>query len=185
VEGASAVFILRGMMSPFAHPLFTSMTGIGLGWAAQSNRWSVKLFAPWLGLALAMSLHAMWNLSATIHVQLWLVTYLFLMAPCGLGVGLILLLALKREGELLRHHLRGDLAPEQLRAVSSVWRRVAFSLGKLFRKGPSGWLAAESFLQVASELAFWRNRQQRGFVSDPAEEGELLAQLHRLQSKLT
>ena len=29
-----AVLILRGVLSPFAHPLFTSMTGIGCGLAA-------------------------------------------------------------------------------------------------------------------------------------------------------
>ena len=36
-EDLKVVFILRGMASPFSHPLFTSMTGIGLGWARQSD----------------------------------------------------------------------------------------------------------------------------------------------------
>ena len=183
-EAASAVFILRGMMSPFSHPLFTSMTGIGLGWAAQSDRWLVKIFAPLAGLAAAMTLHSIWNLSATIQIEAWLLTYLFFMVPCLLGVGLIVLLALGREGRLLRTHLRGELSEQQLRSVSSVWGRIGFSLGKLFRKGPAGWLAAENFLQVASELAFWRNRQQRGFGGDPSEEAELLGQLRTLQGKL-
>jgi RsiW-degrading membrane proteinase PrsW (M82 family) len=36
--GGSVLFtlILRGVLSPFAHPLFTSMTGIGAGLAANS-----------------------------------------------------------------------------------------------------------------------------------------------------
>ena len=36
-EGLTFVFILRGALAPFSHPLFTSMTGIGLGLARQST----------------------------------------------------------------------------------------------------------------------------------------------------
>ena len=36
--GVLAVLILRGVLSPFAHPLFTSMTGIGCGLAGQPLR---------------------------------------------------------------------------------------------------------------------------------------------------
>ena len=35
--GLTGVFIVRGMFAPFSHPLFTSMTGIGLGLARQSR----------------------------------------------------------------------------------------------------------------------------------------------------
>src|SRR4030095_2986874 len=38
--GAGALtftWVLRGMAAPFSHPLFTSMTGIGLGWSRQSD----------------------------------------------------------------------------------------------------------------------------------------------------
>jgi RsiW-degrading membrane proteinase PrsW (M82 family) len=42
----SGLFILRGTISPFAHPLFTSMTGIGLGWAIQSHNKAVKAVTP-------------------------------------------------------------------------------------------------------------------------------------------
>ena len=65
--GASIVtFILRGVVSPFAHPLFTSMTGIGLGLARQAAAGSaMKFFGPVGGLALAMFLHFLWNFSAS------------------------------------------------------------------------------------------------------------------------
>src|SRR3954470_20760353 len=33
--GPLVAFIMRGVVSPFAHPFFTSMTGIGLGLARQ------------------------------------------------------------------------------------------------------------------------------------------------------
>ena len=39
--GLALLFTLRGMIAPFSHPLFTSMTGLGLGIARQSKT------APW------------------------------------------------------------------------------------------------------------------------------------------
>src|SRR3954469_2173509 len=62
----TGIVIVRGMLSPFAHPLFTSMTGIGLGWARQTNNRFVKFVMPIAGLGLAMALHATWNLSAVL-----------------------------------------------------------------------------------------------------------------------
>jgi RsiW-degrading membrane proteinase PrsW (M82 family) len=67
-EGMGAltvIFVLRGMAAPFSHPLFTSMTGIGLGWSRQSNNGFVKLVMPVLGFMLAILLHATWNGTAT------------------------------------------------------------------------------------------------------------------------
>src|SRR2546421_6585946 len=58
------IFILRGMAAPFSHPLFTSMTGIGLGWSRQSNNGFVKIVAPVAGFMLAILMHATWNGSA-------------------------------------------------------------------------------------------------------------------------
>ena len=183
-DAAGTLFVLRGMLSPYSHPLFTSMTGIGLGWAAQSNRWYVKLLAPPGGLGLAMALHATWNLSASLQLGVWFASYLFIMLPCALGVALVLIFALAREGRLLRQYLVNELAPEDLQAVSSVWRRIAYSTRKFFQKGPKGWLASEQFLQVASELAFLRHGNTRGFPSAPEEEQELQGRLHQLYARL-
>src|SRR5260370_20483525 len=51
-------FVLRGVLSPFAHPIFTSMTGIGVAYAASHRRagWAIPL-----GWAGAMLLHGTWN----------------------------------------------------------------------------------------------------------------------------
>jgi RsiW-degrading membrane proteinase PrsW (M82 family) len=183
-DAAGALFVLRGMMSPYSHPLFTSMTGIGLGWAAESDNWLVKLFAPIAGLLAAMTLHATWNLTATVHINAWLAGYALIMFPAALGVGVVILLALGREGRLLRKHLAHDLNPAELASVSSVWGRILYSIGKFFRKGPAGWLASEQFLQVASELAFLRNRSERGFSPDIDLEQDLLDRMRLLRAKL-
>ena len=36
-DGAASLFVVRGLVSPFADPLFTAMTGAGLGIAARSR----------------------------------------------------------------------------------------------------------------------------------------------------
>ncbi len=54
-----AVFILRALLTPFAHPLFTAWTGIAIGLAV-SKRKPVLPYAL-VGYALAVGCHAAWN----------------------------------------------------------------------------------------------------------------------------
>jgi len=58
VELLGATFVFRGLLSPLAHPLFTSMTGIGAAYAAarRDAKWAI-----WVGLLGAMALHGLWN----------------------------------------------------------------------------------------------------------------------------
>jgi protease PrsW len=51
-------FVFRGLLSPFAHPTFTSMTGIGVAYAATHRRAGWAALAGLLG---AMTLHGLWN----------------------------------------------------------------------------------------------------------------------------
>ncbi len=62
LDGSVAeIFFIRGLLSPFAHVMFTSMTGVFIGIAArQSNRLlGIGLF--FVGLIPAILLHALWN----------------------------------------------------------------------------------------------------------------------------
>ena len=43
---AGITFVLRGVLAPFAHPLFTTMTGIGLGIAVHGRPGAARLLAP-------------------------------------------------------------------------------------------------------------------------------------------
>ena len=55
------LFVLRGVLSPFAHVTFTSMTGIGCGIARESHNTFVKLAMPIVGYICAVILHGIWN----------------------------------------------------------------------------------------------------------------------------
>src|SRR5919202_1725318 len=90
-HNALGVFIVRGLFSPFAHPLFTGMTGVGLGLAAQSDRKFVKFAAPVLGFVAAVLLHAGWNFSAwsagvSENGAYVLLTYVLVMMPTFAGM---------------------------------------------------------------------------------------------------
>ncbi|MFF2121213.1 PrsW family intramembrane metalloprotease [Kitasatospora sp. NPDC058184] len=75
-------FVLRALLSPFAHPLFTALTGIGLALAlTTARRWLARLAVP-AGLLLAMALHGTWNAAADLGTDGFLVVYGALMVPC-------------------------------------------------------------------------------------------------------
>ncbi|WP_031075988.1 PrsW family intramembrane metalloprotease [Streptomyces sp. NRRL WC-3742] len=85
-DGTVQTFVLRALLSPFAHPLFTALTGIGLAVALTSGRrWLSRLALP-AGLLLAMALHGTWNAAADLGTDGFLVVYGVLMVPCFLAL---------------------------------------------------------------------------------------------------
>ena len=188
------IFIVRGLMSPFSHPLFTSMTGIGLGLSRQTNNAFVKYTAPVFGFGLAIFLHATWNGSITFFGGLgFLVTYFLVMVPIFLAAIVVIFFALRREGRVVREHLlcdyqRGFLTPEEYRCLCSVPGRMGSSF-RAFRGGGFGsWRARMRWNQTASELAFHRSRAARGFYSSEQEarerEAAYIQMLHNLRQQL-
>ena len=180
------LFLLRGIFMAFTHPLFTSMTGAGLGWAVENPQRGWRWLAPLFGLVVAVTLHFLWNLSATVNVYLWYGTCLLIMAPSALALGFMLKDALAREGQCLRHYLRHDLPSSELAIVSSIGGRISFSLTALLRQGPRDWKRSEDFLQVASQLAFLRRgRAERGQDASGEEEEGLRTRMFALKSQLS
>ncbi|BDI22133.1 protease PrsW [Herbiconiux sp. L3-i23] len=59
--GLVPVFVLRGLFSPFAHVIFTSCTGLALGFASRRTGAFGALGWFLLGLIPAVALHALWN----------------------------------------------------------------------------------------------------------------------------
>ncbi|MFF1923161.1 PrsW family glutamic-type intramembrane protease [Streptomyces sp. NPDC058221] len=125
-----ATFFVRAVMSPFAHPLFTVMTGIGFGIAAGSaHRGRFRRIAlPLLGLVLAMGMHALWNGSSTFGPYGFYIVYGAFMVP---AFGLVTWLAIwsrLRElrtlaVELPAYAAAGWLAPTEPLALSSMRAR--------------------------------------------------------------
>ncbi|GAA1957250.1 PrsW family intramembrane metalloprotease [Microbacterium aquimaris] len=99
IEGGAAdttaTFFVRGILSPFAHVMFTSVTGFALGLAARRGARAGAAFGPWLlGMAGAIVLHAFWNGSAVFGD--FFALYLTLQVPL-FALFILGLVALRRE----------------------------------------------------------------------------------------
>ena len=104
----SVTFFMRGILSPFAHVMFTSVTGFALGLAARRGATAGRAVGPWIvGMIGATTLHALWNASAVLG-NFWGL-YLTLQVP--LFVGFILgIIALRREESRLTRRRLGEYA---------------------------------------------------------------------------
>jgi len=182
-------FIVRGFFAPFSHPLFTSLTGIGLGLARQSTNIFVKLLTPVVGLLMAIFMHSIWNGSAVFGgTGIFFLTYIVVMIPAFLILLVVIALSLRREGQVVREFLvmdleRGLITPEEYRQLGSIFGRMNSSFNSLSRSGVKGWRARMRFNQLASELAFHRSRVSRGMYSPTQDVAEReAAYLYALQS---
>lgn len=188
------VFAIRGIVSPFAHPLFTSMTGIGLGIAQMAPRGSaLKFIMPVAGLFMAMFLHFLWNLSASFGYGFFFIAYVLIMVPALLGVIIMVIISLRKEGKLLRTHLAPELQSGLLdergyEALCTVRGRLSEAFAAMTKGGFGVWRTRSQFHDIASELAFHRWRTSRGIIprnQPPAErEAAYVQRMRELRSRL-
>lgn len=187
--GAAAVFFLRGVLGPFAHPLYTSMTGIGFGFARESDRPRTKWLAPLLGLGGAILLHGIWNLSASFGV-VFFAAYFLIMVPAVIAVGVIAYFSLRREARMIRAQLAevvatGVLSAEDVDVVTSVSRRLSASSRALFGGGYRQWIERRRFHALATELAFHSWRASRALQDDVgATHAQLVDQVRASRARL-
>src|SRR3954468_16944762 len=62
-DALTTTFVVRCLVSPFAHPLFTTFTGIGVGLAVSSRSRAARVLLPLGGYACAATAHGIWNTS--------------------------------------------------------------------------------------------------------------------------
>jgi RsiW-degrading membrane proteinase PrsW (M82 family) len=169
------IFMVRILMSGFAHPLFTAAAGIGIGVAARSSSRATRWLAPAAGLLTAMLLHAAWNLMATLtETRYLLYGYVAVMVPIFVtGVGLALWLR-SWEGRLTQRVLpdyvrAGWLSPPEVAALRSLGAQHGARRWAARVAGPAGVRAMRAFQFAAMRLALLRDRVQRGLDTTPAE----------------
>ncbi|MFE2131354.1 PrsW family intramembrane metalloprotease [Streptomyces amritsarensis] len=182
----AATFFVRIVLSPFAHPLFTVLTGLGFGAAAVSARRARRICLPLLGLALAMGLHALWNGSSRFGDHGFYVVYGCVMVPL---FGLLVWLAVRIRrgrlrtvaGELALYAAAGWLAPAEVPALASMPAR---SLARSLARRSGGRAAGRAVARYEADavaLALLRNRARRG---GPLREADFARRerelLHRL-----
>lgn len=126
-EALGALFA-RGVLSPFAHPLFAAMFGIGFA-LYRERPYGWRRFAPWVGLAVGMVLHGLWNGSTQVAEGFgFLIVFVVLMVPLFAAIVVVALVAGQRERRLFWERLGPELAaglltPADLRVLSSTSQR--------------------------------------------------------------
>ena len=170
------------MIAPFSHPLFTSMTGLGLGIARQSKSRAAAIVAPAAGFAAAVALHSLWNAGASAGL-FFFVIYALIMLPALAVLLAIVAVSLKFEGRVIQAHLASEAATGLLTAAEyaslcSVRGRMHASAAAFRLGGPAAWRTRHAFHRAASELAFLRRRAAvDGVEPDRALERQYLREL--------
>jgi len=169
----AAVAIARLIFGPFAHPLFTTMTGIGVFFALRRRGFFGKAFAILLGYLAAVGMHAMWNASLTMGGggRAFLVTYVFWMVPVFVLIVVLAMVSRRHEQHLVAVKLPmmvmgGLISPNEETWLGSIRsRKLAIREAKRLGGRPAG-QSVKKFAAQVVRLAFVRDRIDRGF-GDP------------------
>ena len=161
IVGLIILFFTRGILSPFAHATFTSMTGIGCGIARESHSTFVRVVMPVVGYIGAVSLHMLWNGVAFLGVFVingfgfnWVcndiglggegiglcsffISYTILEVPLFLIYVAFALLIMRRQNKILKEMLavdvaRGLIPEEHGRIATSAFKSIGWLLGGIF-----------------------------------------------------
>ena len=176
-------FVMRGVLSPFAHPIFTSMTGIGVAYAASHRRagWAIPL-----GLFAAMLLHGTWNGLSELGLPGLGVAYVLLFCVF-IGLSGVLVHDRHRIVSLIRRCLpayvpTGLVTYEDIEMLSTLrGRRIARYWAR--RNGGRPAAAAMTDYQLAAtELVMLHQRAERGVISPSEFEARRQALLGLMQT---
>ncbi|MFC7273897.1 PrsW family glutamic-type intramembrane protease [Paractinoplanes rhizophilus] len=188
------IFIVRILFTGFAHPLFTSMTGIGLGISARSGDRRVRWLAPIAGLLLAMILHGTFNLLPTLSASLekpfiMLYGYLGFMVPLFFAVVGFAIALRAWEGRLTERILplyvrAGWFSPPEVASLGSLGRRHSARQWARRVAGAAGQRAMRDFQLAATQLALLRDGMQRGLHTKPIDQYRTTAEEQRLLQEI-
>ena len=159
---------LRLVMGPFAHPLFTTMIGIGVYFALQQRSAVAKAGYILLGFVGAVLMHAMWNGSSLVGIEAYFLVYLLWMVPVfGLAIALAVH-SRRREQRIVADKLPGMVAASLVTANEASWlgslRTRKAAIGEASRlAGRSQAKGVKNFAAQVVELAYVRDRIDRGF----------------------
>ncbi|GAB2461266.1 RsiW-degrading membrane proteinase PrsW (M82 family) [Conyzicola lurida] len=176
--GLAEIFLARGLMSPFAHVMFTACTGIALGFAARRTNAVAAVGVLLLGLVPAVLLHAFWN-GSLYFVSDFYAYYAVVQFPLFAG-GVLIVLFLRRQEAALTHERLSEYAAvgwfnrdEVNSLATGAGRRRAQSWAN--RRGLGA--VMRRYTRDATRLAFTRQRivTGRASIGAEADEAALLA----------
>jgi protease PrsW len=176
-------FVLRGLLSPLLHPIFTSMTGLGVAYAA--SRRSGGNWAIVVGWLAAMMLHGIWN-GLSLFGTAGVLTGYAIMSCVLAGIIAVLVADRHRVVGLIRHYLPGYTATglvtsDDIAMLSSLRARRQARNWARTRGGLPAAAAMGDYQLAATELALLHNKAAEGVIDRStftARQHDLLALMH-------
>jgi RsiW-degrading membrane proteinase PrsW (M82 family) len=177
---------LRAVLFGLNHSLFSAMTGLGLAVARLSTNRALRIAAPIFGWSVAVGLHMVHNLGATMGGVLC-----FLLPLTDWGgiflLGGIVLWALLQERRWIQAYLAeevtlGTLSREQYLIACSGRSRLRRRLALLRSGGLRAYLRAARFYRLCSELAY---KKHHFHLLQEAESERLTAELRLSVARLS
>jgi len=173
----ASIFLIRGIMSPFAHIMFTAGIGIALGFAARYRSPLAAIGLYFVGLIPAVLLHGLWN-GSLFFVNDFFGYYAVVQFPLFVIAVLLVLYLRRQESKLTQARLSeyaavGWFSPAEVPSLSTPsGRRQALAWAA--RSGKRRQM--KRYIQDATRLAFARQRiiSGRGRIGAEADEAALL-----------
>lgn len=182
----TATFVMRGLLSPFAHAMFTVLTGFAMGLAARRHASTgAVLGAGVLGMLGAILLHGFWNGSAIFADFFPL--YITLQVPLFVGFIIAIVALRKEEARLTRERLgeyaaAGWFTPEEVTMLATPAGRKTGIKWAASLRGDRRPLMKQ-FIKDATALAAVRQRAITG--RDPLAADDERALLTRARATRT
>ncbi len=185
------LFLWRGVAAPFVHPMFTMLTGIGVGLAVRHHHVGVRIVAPVAGFCGAALMHMSYNAAASFAPGRALTAvYVAILVPTLLTLLALVLLVRRYEYRVISARLGdysafGWLQPEQVALIATTkGRRRARRHVKLL--GPGDRETLRRYQQVGVDLGVLRDRLVRGVAGrrSTPHERQLIDQLRRLRERV-
>jgi protease PrsW len=166
-EAVTSTFVVRCLFSPFAHPLFTAFTGVGVGLAVAARSGVGRTLWPLAGYACAVAAHAIWNTATVYGLGNFALAYVVLMAPAFIGMFSLAVWSRSTERRLLASALTDAAARGLVPATDIGWvvdlgaRRRSRAYARQVGGKPAE-RAMRDYQQAAIELGFLHYRFLRG-----------------------
>ncbi|MFC4225078.1 PrsW family intramembrane metalloprotease [Lysinibacter cavernae] len=186
--GLTETFVLRGILSPFAHAMFTACTGFALGFAvSRGGGYRIPTYFV-VGLAGAISLHALWNGSTYVN---FFALYALVQVPMfSLCIWFVFIVRrqerLLTERRLMEYAAAGWFSPGEVHMLATKKGRAGAKRWAKLQDEPHR-RAMQALLSQSTRLAYTRQRIVTGHdrAGSIALEAELLrstAELRRFLS---
>lgn len=173
VIGLGFTFVMRGLMSPFAHALFSLPMGILIGLAVKQRRSKIGILGfALLGYLPAVFLHALWNGSASFipDTIVWLVFYFVVEMP--LFIGAVFLITWLRKQEALRTYKRlteyaweGHFSQRDVETLGT-WEGRRYSRSWAKTKSPHALYVVNKLNKDVVDLAAIKEEKEFGNVTN-------------------